>query len=58
MILDMPELPPFLELQLMLEKNGRYNISEEDADRILDYRDNGLPLYHYEIESYQREWIS
>ena len=55
MIPDLPELPPFPELQWMLEENGRYSISEEDADRLLDYRDNELPLYRFRIEQYQRE---
>ena len=52
---DLPELPQFPELQWLLEENGRYSISAEDADRILDYRDNKLPLYRFEIEKYQRE---
>ena len=55
MIPDLPELPPFPELQWELETNGRYSISEEDADRLLDYRDNELHLYRFEIERYQRE---
>ena len=55
MIPDLPEPPSFPELQWMLEENGRYSISEEDADRLLNYRDNELPLYRFEIERYQRE---
>lgn len=55
MIPDLPELPPFPELQWELEENGRYSISAEDADRLLDYRDNILPLYRFEVERYQRE---
>lgn len=55
MIPDLPEPPSFHELQWELEENGRYSIPEEDADRLLDYRDNSLPLYRFEIERYQRE---
>lgn len=55
MIPDLPEPPSFPELQWELEENGRYSISEEDADRLLNYRDNELPLYRFEIEKYQRE---
>ena len=55
MIPNLPELPSFPELQWSLEENGRYSISEEDADRLLNYRDNELPLYRFEIERYQRE---
>ena len=54
MIPDLPELPPFPELQWMLEENGRYSIPDKDADRLLDYRDNSLPLYRFRIEQYQR----
>lgn len=38
----------------MLEENDRYSIWEEDANRLLVYRDNGLPLHRFEIERYQR----
>ena len=55
MIPDLPELPRFPELQWMQEESGRYSISEDDADRLLDYRDNELPLYLFEIERYQKE---
>lgn len=55
MIPDLPEPPTFPELQWELEETGRYSISEEDADRLLNYRDNELPLYRFEIERYQRE---
>ena len=55
MIPDLPELPPFPELHWVLEENGRYSISEEDANRLLDYRDNELPQYRFEIERYQKE---
>ena len=55
MIPDLPEQPSFPELQWELEENGRYSISEEDADRLLNYRDNELPLYRFRIEQYQRE---
>ena len=55
MIPDLPGPPTFPELQWELEENGRYSISEEDADRLLDYRDNELPLYRFRIEQYQRE---
>ena len=55
MIPDLPELPPFPELQWSLEENGRYSISEEEADKLLNYRDNELPLYRFRIEQYQRE---
>ena len=55
MIPDLPDLPLFPELHWKLEENGRYSISEEDADRLLDYRDNELPLYCFEIERYQSE---
>lgn len=55
MIPDLPELPPFPDLRWEPEENGRYSISAEDADRLLDYRDNELPLYCFEIKRYKRE---
>lgn len=55
MIPDLPEPPSFPELQWELEENGRYSIPEEDTDRLLNYRDNELPLYRFRIEQYQRE---
>ena len=45
MIPDLPDLPLFPELHWKLEENGRYSISEEDADRLL----------RFEIERYQSE---
>ena len=53
MIPDLPELPPFPELQWELEENGRYSISGEDADRLLDYAENKLGTYLHEIRNYQ-----
>ena len=53
MIPDLPKLPPFPELQWELEKNGRYSISGEDADRLLDYTENKLGTYLNELRNYQ-----
>ena len=55
MIPDLPVLPSFPELHWELEENGRYSISEEDADRLLDYRDDELPMYRFKIDRYQSE---
>ena len=57
MIPDLPELSPFPELQWELEENGRYSISEEDADRLLDYVENKLNTYRHELQNY-REILS
>lgn len=57
MIPDLPEMPPFPELQWELEENGRYSISEEDSDRLLDYVENKLGTYRHELRNY-REILS
>ena len=51
---SLPTLPSFPELGWEYE-NERYSISEEDVDKLLDYGENKIPLYRYEIEVYSRE---
>lgn len=49
-----PTLPELPELPKMTWEysNGRYSICEEDADRLLDYGENLIPLYLHEMELY------
>lgn len=46
-----PEAP---ELEWQYEENGRFSISASDADRFLEWRDNGLGEHALELEKYQR----
>lgn len=49
---SLPELPAFPALEWEYS-DGRYSIGEEDADKLLDYGENGIPLYRYEIKVYE-----
>ena len=49
---ERPTLPRFPSLSWEIEENGRFSITREDADRLLDYRDNLLPLYEWEMEKW------
>lgn len=44
MIPPLPSIPSFPELSWEF-KDGRYSIDEADADKLLDYGENKLPLY-------------
>lgn len=52
-----PELPKHPELpSLSWEyKDGRYSISADDADLYLDYGENQIPLYLYQMEVYKEK---
>ena len=54
MMPELPELPAWPELHWQLEDNGRYSLSETDVDRILDYWENAIPHYKYEMEIYKK----
>lgn len=34
---------------------GRYSLSEEDVDKVLDYLENGIPLYEFELGIYEEQ---
>ena len=53
LIPESPTLPRFPVLSWEIEDNGRFSITREDADRLLDYRDNLIPQYEWEME----KWI-
>jgi hypothetical protein len=51
---EAPTLPTFPTLNWTYQ-NGLYCISEEDADRLLDYGENTLPLFAHRYEQYLRQ---
>ena len=53
MIPELPELPSWPELHWQLEDNGRYSLDEADVDKVLNYWENSIPYYLYEMERYQ-----
>lgn len=54
MIPALPEVPSFPELSWSFH-DGLYCISEGDADRLLDYGENRLPLFRWELASYEKQ---
>jgi len=53
----MPE-PPTLPVwpDVMWEyADGRYSLCEEDVDKVLDYLENKVPLYSFEMERYEEQ---
>ena len=48
---DVPELP-VLNWQY---KDGLYCLSESDVDLFLDYKENTLPLFKWEMDQYRRK---
>ena len=54
MVPSLPEIPSFPVLHWTY-RDGLYGLEEEDADRLLDYGENALPLYVYEMKSYSEK---
>jgi len=51
---EAPDIPVFPKLNWSYE-DGRYCITEEDADALLDYGENALPLFAHRYGQYQRQ---
>ena len=49
---EIPELPSWPQLT-WIYKDGLYCLSEEDADKILDYWENKIPAYLLEMDVYK-----
>ena len=54
MIPELPALPDFPDL-LWFYKDGFYCLDEQNVDLLLDYRDNQIPLYEFQMEQYQEQ---
>ncbi len=54
MVPSLPEIPSFPVLHWTY-RDGLYGLEEEDADRLLDYGENALPLYAYEMKTYSEK---
>ena len=52
-----PELPVLPELSALSwqYQDGRYSISEDDADLFLDYGENRIPIYLHEMGVYREK---
>ena len=54
MIPELPSIPNLPELTWSLE-NDKYCLSETDVDKLLDYGENELPLYKFEMDSFNKQ---
>lgn len=54
MVPQLPVLPKFPKLTWSYQ-NGLYCLSETDADRLLDYKENSIPLYEFQIQQYREQ---
>ena len=36
-------------------RDGRYSLGEEDVDKVLNYLENEIPMYKFEVEQYQEQ---
>ena len=52
MVPSLPEIPSFPVLHWTY-RDGLYGLEEEDADRLLDYGENALPLFVHELKTYE-----
>lgn len=55
MIPTLPEYPEFPSLTWEYEENGRYSLSESDADKFLSYMENDIELYKWNLEQYEKK---
>ncbi len=54
MIPEGPSIPILPELTWSLE-NDKYCLSERDVDKLLDYGENKLPFYRFEIDIFNKQ---
>ena len=54
MIPALPEVPSLPELTWSF-KDGLYCLDEPDVDKLLNYGENTIPLFRWELELYQRK---
>ena len=54
MVPVLPEVPSLPELKWTYH-DGLYCLDEHDADKLLNYGENDLPLFRWRLEQYRRE---
>lgn len=54
MVPELPVVPAFPVLHWSYS-NGLYSIEEDDVDRLLDYGENRIPRFRWELEQYQKK---
>jgi hypothetical protein len=53
MVGDLPSFPDWPDVEWTF-RDGLYCLTEDDADRILDYAENALPLFLWELKQRER----
>lgn len=53
MIPDLPDIPSFPQLTWTYA-DGLYSITEADVDKLLNYGENELPRYRYQMQIYEQ----
>ena len=48
---ELPDIPVWPDVTWTFE-DGLYCLDEHDADMVLDYLENRMPMYRFEMESY------
>ena len=51
---DHPVLPSWPSVTWEYQ-DGRYSLEEEDVDKVLNYLENEIPMYKFEVEQYQEQ---
>lgn len=51
---DLPDFPEWPDVSWAYE-NGKYYLTETDVDKVLDYLENGVPRYGFEIKQYKEQ---
>ena len=54
MVPKIPGVPVFPVLHWTVE-NGKYCISASDADALLDYGENQMPMFRHELMQYEKK---
>ena len=53
-ISEMPEIPQWPDVRWFFE-DGKYCLTETDVDLVLDYLENEMPRYRFEVRQYEEQ---
>lgn len=54
---EMPQFPVWPDVKWSYS-DGWYSLDEKDVDKVLDYLENGVPVFRFELEQYEEQlWI-
>ena len=57
LIAEIPEVPtlPSWPSVYWAYEDGKYYLNEEDVDKVLDYLENQIPLYQFEVTKFEEQ---